>query len=86
MSKNIHKHFWHYVVYLLIFAGGLLLIFINRNNTGLEAFSIILTGFFYFVWSMVHHHVHHQLNSHVIIEYILIVILGTVLALFLFGV
>ena len=86
MRKNIHKHFWHYFVYLCIFGGGLLLVLETRNNTNLEAFSLILTGLFYFVWAMVHHHVHHQLTSKIIIEYILVVLLGVVLLLFLFGV
>jgi len=84
--KNIQKHFWHYIVYAIIFLGGLYLILSSQGNSILEARFIIFIGFLYFIWAMVHHYVHHQLNSRIINEYILIVILGVVLSLFLFGI
>ena len=83
--ENIQKHFWHYLVYLFIFGGGLLLIFVTRGNSNTQAMLILMTAFLYFLWSMVHHYVHHQLKVRVVVEYILIMMLGTVLMLFLFG-
>lgn len=85
MIKNIRKHAWHYLAYLIIFGGGLILLLATRGNSNLQALFIIMIGFLYFIWAMVHHYVHHQLHSRVVIEYILIIILGVVLALFLFG-
>ena len=84
--RNIQKHFWHYFVYLLIFGGGLALLIATRGNTSLQAMSVLMIAFLYFLWAMVHHYVHHQLHARVVVEYILILILGTVLMLFLFGV
>jgi hypothetical protein len=84
--ENLKKHFWHYFVYLLIFGGGLALLIATKGNSSLQAMFVIMIAFLYFLWSMVHHYVHHQLQPRIVVEYILIVMLGTVLTLFLFGV
>lgn len=86
MRKNIRKHFVHYLVYFVIFGGGLILVLSTRSNARVQALSIVLVGFLYFLWSMVHHYIHHQFTPRVVIEYILIVILGIILSLFLFQV
>lgn len=85
MIKNIRKHSWHYLVYFIIFFGGIMLLLATRGNYTLQAFFIVMIGLLYFIWAMVHHYVHHELHSRVVLEYILVVILGVVLALFLFG-
>ena len=84
--KNIKKHFWHYLVYLVIFGGGLVLIVATHSSVNTEALVIMITAFLYFLWAMVHHYVHHQLHPRVVVEYILMVVLGTLLSLFLIGV
>jgi high-affinity Fe2+/Pb2+ permease len=84
--KNLRKHFWHYLIYLVIFGGGLTLILVTSGNSNIQAMLILMTAFLYFLWSMVHHYVHHQLQARIVVEYILIMVLGTVLLLFLFGV
>lgn len=86
MRKNIKKHFVHYLVYFAIFGGGLVLVLATRTNASTQALSIVIVGFLYFLWSMIHHYIHHQFNPRVVIEYILIVILGIILSLFLFQV
>ena len=82
--KNIKKHFWHYIVYFIIFAGGLQLVLLSKHDNGLQILYILMTAIFYFTWSMVHHYVHHQLHPKIVFEYILIISLGTLLALFIF--
>lgn len=84
--KNLKKHFWHYLVYLVLFGGGFALILFNSGNIRLETLYLVLIGFLYCVWAMVHHYVHHELHLRVAFEYVLVVVLGLVLALFLFGV
>jgi hypothetical protein len=86
MIKNIKKHFLHYLVYLIIFGGGLVLILLTSGNSSLEALSILSVACFYFMWSIFHHHVHHRLHPQIVVEYGLIVLLGMILVLFLFGV
>ncbi len=85
MKKNIKKHFWHYLVYFVIFGTGLFLVLVSRDNASLQASFLMITAFLYFIWAMVHHYIHHQLHLRIVVEYILIVILGTILTLFLFG-
>ena len=85
MIENIQKHFLHYLVYLIIFGGGLLLIFFTRGNNSLEILSLLCIAGLYFIWSMLHHHVNHRLHPQIVVEYGLIILLGMVLALFLFG-
>jgi len=84
--RNLKKHFWHYFVYLIIFGGGFVLLLFTKGNTNLQAMSILMVAFLYFLWAMVHHYVHHQLQPRIVVEYILIIMLGTVLMLFLFGI
>ncbi|HSX08925.1 MAG TPA: hypothetical protein VLF93_02120 [Candidatus Saccharimonadales bacterium] len=84
--KFLQKHFWHYLVYFLIFGIGFLLVLSERGNGTIQALYLVLIGMAYFAWAMVHHYVHHELTSRIIIEYVLIVILGIVLSLFLFGI
>ena len=86
MRKNIQKHNWHYLVYLFIFSGGITLLLATRGNANIQAMLILMTAFLYFLWSMVHHFVHHRLQPRIVVEYILIMVLGTVLTLFLFQV
>lgn len=77
------KHYLHYTISAIIFIAGLVLIFLNGHDQKLQLAFIIMTATFYFMWSLVHHSIHHQLNTHVVIEYMLIVSLGTILSFFL---
>jgi hypothetical protein len=85
MKKNIKKHFWHYMVYAIMFGAGLIMVLLSKGNASLQATFLIMVAFIYFLWAMVHHYVHHELHPRVVVEYMLIVVLGTILMLFLFG-
>ncbi|MGI8420438.1 MAG: hypothetical protein ACR2LN_07420 [Candidatus Levyibacteriota bacterium] len=84
--KNLQKHFGHYLIYLFIFGGGLLLVFLNKQTTSIAMSYLFVTVILYFTWSMVHHYVNHQLHPRVVFEYILVIMLGVVLSFFLFQV
>jgi len=86
MRKNIKKHSGHYLVYLFTFGAGLVFILLAQGDSTLQARLIFLIAALYFVWAMVHHYVQHNLSPRVAIEYILIVVLGATLVLFLFGI
>ena len=85
MGKNIKKHFWHYVVYAVIFGGGLQLVLLSKQDHRMQAMYLLMTAFLYFIWSVVHHYVHHKLHFRIVVEYMLVVVLGMVLSLFLFS-
>ena len=84
--KSVEKHYLHYLLYIVVFGAGLLLVFLTRGNSSLQALFIILVAFIYFLWAMVHHYFRHELHVRVVVEYVLILVLGTLLTLFLFGV
>lgn len=84
--KSLKEHIAHYLIYTLIFGGGLLLIFLNKQSTPIALSYLFITAILYFTWSMVHHYINHQLHPRVVVEYILIVCIGIVLSLFLFSV
>ncbi|MGH7203982.1 MAG: hypothetical protein ACREHC_06060 [Candidatus Levyibacteriota bacterium] len=84
--KSFKEHIGHYLVYLLIFGGGLLLIFLNKQSTPIALSYLFVTVILYFTWTMVHHYMNHQLHPRVVFEYILVIMLGVVLSFFLFQV
>lgn len=85
MMKNINKHFWYYLVSVTIFLVGLVLIVLTNYSHQLQSTFIIMTACLYFVWSLAHHYVHHQLHPKVVIEYALMATLGVLLSFFLFN-
>lgn len=85
MVTNIRHHLWYYIVTVIIFSLGLVLIALNDQNSSLQALLIAMTATCYFVWSLLHHYVHHELHLWVVIEYILFACLGVVLSLYLFN-
>lgn len=85
MTK-MQKHMWHYVIYAVIFCGGLSMLFFAKGNVGIEVMTFTVVAFLYIMWGMLHNYIHHQLRLQIAMEYILVAILGTILLLFLFGV
>lgn len=85
MVANIRHHLWYYIVTMIIFSLGLILIALNEQNSNLQALLIAMTATCYFVWSLLHHYVHHELHLWIVIEYILFASLGVVLSLYLFN-
>jgi hypothetical protein len=84
--KYLEKHFWHYLVYAVIFCGGLSMLYFAKGNTRIEFLTFVAIACLYFMWGMLHNYVHHQLRLQIVMEYILVMILGSLLILFLFGV
>lgn len=86
MATNFRKHFWYYITTIVIFSLGLALVALNAHDTKLQALFIVMTATCYFVWSLLHHYVHHELHVRVVIEYILIALLGVILSMYLFSI
>jgi hypothetical protein len=82
---HFKKHILYYSLSIVIFAAGLALIMINDHDNRLQAMFIAMTATCYFMWSLLHHYVHHELQPRVVVEYTLIASLGIVLSLFLFN-
>jgi hypothetical protein len=85
MVANFRQHFWYYIVTILIFGAGLVLIAVNSDNSKLQAMLIPMIATCYFMWSLLHHYIHHELHLWVVVEYILFALLGIALSLYLFS-
>jgi hypothetical protein len=86
MITNFRRHIWYYLVTILIFGLGLTLIALNSEDTKTQAMLIPMTATCYFLWSLLHHYIHHELHLWVVVEYMLFAVLGIVLSLYLFSI
>lgn len=79
--RNFGKHLPHYFTLfgLLVFSIiGFLIFSYDRN---FQTAIAIAVSFGYFVWGMVHHTTHRDLNLKIVIEYLSISIIGLVVIL-----
>ena len=76
------KHLVYYIsLILILFLGfGLASFFPYQKN--LEMLFVMLTVFFYVLWGVIHHIVHHSFSIRIMLEYIAIGVLGISLILF----
>ena len=82
MTGRIKKHFLYYVGLLLMQSIGLLLVFFAASDKFLQLTVITFMTLCYVLWCILHHHLHHDLTLKIMIEYILIGLLGLVIAIF----
>ncbi len=85
MTKRIKKHFWYYIALgvIQLFGLGLIILFSNSRQTQLLIILLITT--IYTLFALLHHHLQHDLNSKVVIEYVLMGALGVSFAFFVFS-
>jgi hypothetical protein len=81
IPKEIKQKPVEYILLLLIFIIGFFLyIFINNSQSRIWIVSGVT--FFYFGWSLCHHHKRGDLHTSIIIEYLFIILFGLVFLLF----
>lgn len=81
IPKEIKQKPVEYILLLLIFIIGFFLyIFINNSQSRIWIVSGVT--FFYFGWSLYHHHKRGDLHTLIIIEYLLVILFGLVFLLF----
>lgn len=78
----MRKHFLYYFSLLLILIIGFSTAFYLSGQKTLQMAIIVLTAFFYVVWGVVHHMLHHSFSVKIMLEYIAIAVLGISLVLF----
>jgi len=76
MIKKFNTHRGYY----LILAGMQIVGFVLVINAGYDktlVFSyVVLSTFFYMLWAYVHHFIHHDLSTKIVLEYMLMGVLG----------
>jgi len=83
MFAKLKKHTAYYLSLLAMSGIGLYLISLNSFDSELRMVLVIMIAFFYILWGLLHHHVHHDLTAKVMIEYVLIGALGISIVFFL---
>lgn len=83
MTVNHKHHILYYAVLLIILVLGVGLAIHTSYNRSLQLTVIIITTFFYVIGGIIHHVLHHDLNSKIVIEYVLMGAMGISIILFL---
>lgn len=78
-------HILHFIVLLLILAGGTGMFFMAHGNTGLQLMIGVVTSVAYIAWGMIHHAMQGDLHRKVVIEYIFVGSIAIVLLFIALG-
>lgn len=81
--RKIAKDLPHYLSLIGILVFGLLLFSLFSYSKAYQIAVIIATASAYVVWGIVHHAIHGDLHSSVVVEYLAFAALGLTLAFFL---
>lgn len=83
MKETLRKHLVYYLSLFIFFSIGFLLLSQFSFEKRLQGVVGVLIIIIYVVWALVHHMLHHNLTSKIVIEYVLMGSLGITLILFL---
>jgi hypothetical protein len=83
MIRNLKAHLPYYSVFLLIAALGFWLLAVNAHEPQGRMVIIVLLTFFYVLWGLLHHYIHHDISTKIVLEYVLIGALGISVIFFL---
>ena len=81
----ILKHSPYYISLIVILFLGFWLTYSNPDRS-FQIGVVIVTTFFYVIWGIMHHLLNHNLNTKIVIEYILIGAFGLAVIFFLLSV
>ena len=80
--KKHKNHLEYYACLGIILLTGFLLAIQFTHKTN-QMFTVVVIAFFYVLWGILHHILHHNINTKIVIEYIIISSLGMTVVLFL---
>lgn len=83
MIQRIKAHLGYYTVFLLMAILGFYLLLANANSEQGRMTIVVLLAFFYVVWGLLHHYVHHDISTKIVLEYVLVGALGISVIFFL---
>lgn len=79
MMKEIKRHLLHYSTLFAILAAGIIGFYLFSYDRLFQAAVGVAIAVSYVSWGIVHHKIHDDLHTSVIIEYILVASLGLVI-------
>lgn len=77
------KHLGYYVSFALILLGSVYVILQNQGDKMLTIEFVCLFAFFYIVWGLLHHLVHHSITLRIVMEYVVVAALGIAVIFFI---
>jgi len=83
MMKKIRSHLGYYTVFLLMGGLGFYLLAANAHAEEGRMAIVVLLTFFYIVWGLLHHYIHHDISTKIVLEYVLVGALGISVIFFL---
>lgn len=81
--RELRRHAFYYISLLLIEVIGFILIISANGQKSLQMTYVVLLAGVYIVWGLVHHKLHHDLQSKIVLEYVLMGSLGVTILFFL---
>lgn len=81
MFYDLTRHLTHYLSLFGVIGVSLFGLLVFQYDKNFQTAICLSAGISYVVWGIVHHHVHEDLNSKVVIEYIASAALGVVILL-----
>lgn len=78
----MRKHIFYYAALILLCALTVTLVKLFAFSQQEQFFVVVFLGFFYALWGVLHHVLHHSLRARIVVEYILIATLGIAVTFF----
>ena len=82
MSKNLRHHLVYHLSLAVLLLLGIFITLQLSYDRKLQIQAIAITAFLYAAWGIVHHVLEHDVNSKIVLEYILMGALGLSIAIF----
>lgn len=83
MIQRVKAHLGYYSVFLLMACLGFYLLLVNVGSEQGRVTIVVLLAFFYVVWGLLHHYIHHDISTKIVLEYVLVGALGISVIFFL---
>ena len=84
MKKGLKDHMYYYLSLAIVILLGGFLVFVSSPYIQLQILFTIITAVIYITWGIIHHLLHHDLHTKIVVEYLLIGGLVVAVAFFLF--
>lgn len=79
--KHITRHLQHYLPLFGVLIAGFIGFRLFSYDENFQAAVAVATAFGYVTWGIVHHHIHGDLHTSIVLEYAVIALLGVVIIL-----
>lgn len=79
--KSYKHHLEYYLPLLVIFIAGFFVISLFEEKN-MKMIALVIIGFFYGIWGILHHYSKHDLTLKIMVEYFLVAMLGIAILFF----